>query len=110
VLKDDVVIVNNARGGLIDEPAFAEWMQVHPAATAFLDVVAEEPLKPDHPFRRLPNIAVTPRIGWNSVEADAYLVQETFRSTMTAIDSGWTTADGEAGSLLLTEREQDAPL
>ena len=107
LLKDDVVIVNNARGGLIDEPAMADWLAGHPAATAFLDVVSSEPPAAGHAYRNLPNVVVTPHIGWNSVESDSYLANATFDAVMTAIDSGWTTADGASGAQLLLEHHLD---
>jgi phosphoglycerate dehydrogenase-like enzyme len=104
LLKEDVVIVNNASGGLIDDRALAEWLAGHPAAAAFLDVVSTEPPPADHPYRHLPNVTITPHVGWNSAESDAYLAKETFDAVMTAIESGWTTAAGEVGRKLLLQQ------
>lgn len=81
LLKDDVVIVNTARGGLVDDDALAQFLRERPRATAFLDVLATEPMSPHSPYRGLPNAVVTPHIGWNSAEADTRLAN----LTMTAV-------------------------
>ena len=73
LLKPDVIIINNARGGLIDEDALLNFMENNPKAKAFLDVLEIEPPPVDHPFRKIPHIYITPHIGWNSKEADEFL-------------------------------------
>ena len=105
-LKPDTIIVNNARGGLIDHEALYAWLAGHPAATAFLDTLGVEPMAQDDPGRRLPNVVVTPRIGWNSVESDEYLARETYNAVVTAIARGWTTDAGEIGSRLLLDQSE----
>lgn len=81
LLKDDVLVVNTARGGLIDDVALAAFLSRRPDAMAFLDVLGIEPPRTwGHLYRGLPNAVVTPHIGWNSVEADERLA--TSMSTM----------------------------
>ncbi len=67
-MKDGVIIVNVARGKLIDEQALAEALKSGKVAAAGLDVYQEEP--PTHsPLIGLPNVIHTPHLGASTVEA-----------------------------------------
>jgi len=61
LMKDDCVIINTARGSVIDEEALAEELRKG-RFFACLDVTDPEPPRPDHPFRGLPNVVLTPHI------------------------------------------------
>jgi glycerate dehydrogenase len=66
------IIVNTARGGLIDEEALASALERGLIAGAAVDAVSIEPPPLDHPFMRLakrPDFILTPHIGWASREA-----------------------------------------
>lgn len=76
LLKDDVVIVNTARGALVDDVALVTFLSKSPAATAFLDVLTTEPPAGGHLYRGLPNAVITPHIGWHSVESNENLATE----------------------------------
>lgn len=65
-----VIIVNTARGGLIDEPALLEAIRSGQVASAGLDSFAVEPMT-EHPFRGEPRITLSPHIG--GVTSDAYV-------------------------------------
>ncbi|GGO60994.1 NAD(P)-dependent oxidoreductase [Nonomuraea cavernae] len=110
LFQKDVVVVNTARGELIDDDALVRHLTANPASSAFLDATTLEPMPADHPYRSLPNVVVTPHTAWNSAESDAYLARETFVAVMMAIDSGWTTHTGEAGYQLLGGRLDRPPL
>lgn len=69
--KRGVIIVNTARGGLIDEAALLAAVRSRHVAAAGLDSFAAEPLDPAHPFLTEPRIVVTPHVG--GVTADAYV-------------------------------------
>ena len=69
--KDGVIIVNTARGGLIDEAALVAALQSGKVGSAGLDSFAVEPLKTPHPFQNQPRIVLSPHIG--GVSADAYV-------------------------------------
>ena len=69
--KRGVIIVNTARGGLIDEAALLEAVRSGQVAAAGLDSFAVEPIDPAHPFLSEPRIVVTPHVA--GVTADAYV-------------------------------------
>ena len=62
LLKPGAILVNTARGGLIDEPALAEALDGRLYA-AGLDSFAVEPMVVPHPFQNLPNVILSPHIG-----------------------------------------------
>ncbi|WP_127580244.1 hydroxyacid dehydrogenase [Paenibacillus koleovorans] len=61
LMKDDAILINTARGSLIDEPALAAEL-AKGRLWACLDVTEPEPPEPNHPFRTLPNVTLVPHI------------------------------------------------
>jgi D-3-phosphoglycerate dehydrogenase len=72
-VKPGLVLVNTARGPIIDEGALAEALQDGRVWSAGLDVTEQEPLAPDSPLLRLDNVILTPHISANSEAARADL-------------------------------------
>lgn len=72
--KPGVVLVNTARGGLVDETALIEALRAGRIAAAGLDVFAEEPLPAGHPLLALDNVVLSPHVAWNTPEATALLL------------------------------------
>lgn len=67
LMRDDVLLVNSARGGLIDESALHAFLSAHPAAGCALDVFDDEPYS--GPLIELPNALLTAHIGGYAREA-----------------------------------------
>jgi D-3-phosphoglycerate dehydrogenase len=68
-VKPGVIIVNAARGGLIDEQALADALTEGRVAGAGIDVFVNEPLDADSPLRTAPNTVLTPHLGASTAEA-----------------------------------------
>ncbi|RZV99175.1 MAG: C-terminal binding protein [Rhodobacteraceae bacterium] len=72
-MKPTAIVVNTARGDLIDEHALAEALEKGTIAGAGLDVFEEEPLSPTSPLRSAPNLLLSPHAAWFSNAAVARL-------------------------------------
>ncbi|MGD9850632.1 MAG: phosphoglycerate dehydrogenase [Nitrospirales bacterium] len=68
-MKDGVMIVNCARGGIINELDLCEALKTNKVAAAAFDVFEKEPVNPDHPLLALENFVCTPHIGASTEEA-----------------------------------------
>lgn len=68
-IKRGAILINTARGGLIEESALAAALEAGHVAGAGLDVLASESLAGHGPLLALPNVVVTPHIGGSSEEA-----------------------------------------
>ncbi len=68
-MKDGVVIINAARGSLIDEEALAAALNSGKVRAAGIDVYRTEPPGPDHPLIGHPGVVHTPHLGASTVEA-----------------------------------------
>jgi len=78
-MKDGAIIINTARGGLIDEQAVADAVRSGKLAGYGADVVEPEPIKADNPLRGLDGVVLTPHIGsrtYESVERQALMAVE----------------------------------
>jgi D-3-phosphoglycerate dehydrogenase / 2-oxoglutarate reductase len=65
-MKPTAVVVNTARGPLIDTVALAEALSAGRLGGAGIDVFEQEPLSDDHPLRRAPNTILTSHVAWYS--------------------------------------------
>lgn len=70
LLKPDAILVNTARGGLVDAAALAAALREGRLAFAGLDVHEEEPLPVEYPLKQMANVILTPHIG--GVTADSF--------------------------------------
>ena len=68
-MKDGAVIVNTARGGIVNEEALYQACKDGKVRAAALDVSVKEPMDADNPLRTLPNVIITPHLGMYSKEA-----------------------------------------
>ena len=67
-MKPAAVLINTARGGLVEETALVEALTSGRLSAAGLDVLAEEPPPPDHPLLSLDNVVLTPHVAWLTQE------------------------------------------
>lgn len=67
-MKSSAILINTARGGLIDEAAVAEALQTGQIAALAADFVSKEPIAADNPLLQAPNCYLTPHIAWAPVE------------------------------------------
>jgi phosphoglycerate dehydrogenase-like enzyme len=64
LMKPTAYLINTARGPIVDEQALVNALETRAIAGAGLDVFDEEPLPPDHPFKRLDNTLLMPHAGY----------------------------------------------
>jgi glyoxylate reductase len=62
-MKPTAILINTARGGMVDQDALADALQQGTIAGAGLDVTDPEPIPLDHPLLKAPNLVITPHIG-----------------------------------------------
>ena len=74
-MKPGVIYVNTARGALADEAALIAALKSGQIRHAGLDVFHAEPLKPDHPLAKLPNVTLTAHAGFRTPEASMTLLR-----------------------------------
>lgn len=68
-LKKTAIVINTARGDVIDQDALYEALKNKSIFSAGLDVTSPEPLIPSHPLYELPNVMILPHIGSATFEA-----------------------------------------
>lgn len=68
-MKPTALLINTARGGLINENDLADAMRAGELAGAAVDVVSMEPIRADNPLLGVPNIIITPHVAWATIEA-----------------------------------------
>jgi len=69
MMKPTAIIVNTARGGLVDEAAIAAALQAGKLGGYCADVFHDEPIKPDNPLLKAPNTILTPHVGSRTYES-----------------------------------------
>lgn len=76
-MQPNAILVNTARGGLINEPELADALNNHRIGGACLDVLSSEPPSQDNPLLGADRCLLTPHIAWTAIEARSRLMQIT---------------------------------
>jgi phosphoglycerate dehydrogenase-like enzyme len=81
-MKRGAIIINTARGGVIDEAALLRALRSGQVAGAGLDVFAQEPLSPGHPFLTMDNVVMTPVSAWSTMDASARMINQSIENVI----------------------------
>jgi D-3-phosphoglycerate dehydrogenase len=87
-LKAGAIVVNMARGGIVDDAALLAALQSGRVRGAVLDVFDTEPLPADHPLRTAPNVLLTPHMGASTHEAQRNVAVDVSEAVRDALLSG----------------------
>src|SRR5215211_2973571 len=87
-LSPSSIVINMARGGIVDEDALAEAMAAGKLGGAAVDAFTKEPLRGDHPLAKLPNVFLTPHIGASTSEAQRNVAVDACAAVRDALLSG----------------------
>jgi glycerate dehydrogenase len=88
LMRPSALLINTARGGIIDETALAEALRRGEIAGAGIDVLSHEPPSQGSPLleSNIPNLIVTPHIAWASQESRQRLIEEIARNIQAFIN------------------------
>ncbi|HLU93888.1 MAG TPA: NAD(P)-dependent oxidoreductase [Membranihabitans sp.] len=87
-MKSEALLINTARGGLIDEKALASVLTLKGIKGAGLDVLSHEPPPNDHPLLTLPNCITTSHMAWATLDARRTLLHHTRENVETFLRDG----------------------
>ena len=87
-MKKGSFLINAARGALIEDAALAKALKEHHLGGAALDVLGQEPPPATHPLLdpSIPNLILTPHIGWASIEARTRLLEVIVKNIQAYLD------------------------
>jgi D-3-phosphoglycerate dehydrogenase len=88
LMKKTAILINTARGALIDEKALSAALKNGQIACAGLDVFEKEPLPADSELRKLDNVTLTDHAGWYSKEAMVELKTKAARNIVDTLKNG----------------------
>lgn len=88
LLPESAVLVNAARGDVVDEQALALALDEGRLAGAAVDVFSSEPPRPDHPLLRARNVLVTPHMAAMTAESLERMAVDVAQGTLAALDAG----------------------
>lgn len=85
-MKDGAILINTARGPLVDESALRAALECGKLRGAACDVISQEPMKADNPLKDAPNCIVTPHMAWAPIESRKRIQDCTERSIQAFLD------------------------
>jgi len=110
VAKPNLLVVNDARGEVVDEFALADALKEKKIAGAALDVYQVEPPAKDHPLFGLENAVLTPHLGASTDEAQTAVSVEACKAIVAYLKSGEIRGAVNAGGIKLDLPPDEAPL
>lgn len=87
-MKDGAILINTARGALLNEDDVAEALKSGKLSAVGIDVLNGEPPRKGHPFIGLKNLYATPHIAWSSKEAREVIVKTAAANLRSFLDGG----------------------
>jgi len=108
--KPGLLIVNDARGEVIDEYALADALKEKKVAGAAIDVFVKEPTPQDHPLLKLENVVLTPHLGAQTEEAQTAVSVDAAAAIIAYLKTGEIRGAVNAGGLKLDLPPDEAPL
>ena len=87
-MKDGAILINTARGALLNEDDVADALKSGKLAAAAVDVVNGEPPRKGHPFIGLENLYITPHIAWSTKEARAVITKTSAANLKSVLTGG----------------------
>ena len=94
LMKRTARLVNTSRGPIVDEAALVDVLRKGEIAGAAIDVLDQEPLPSNHPFRQLPNVLATPHIGYVSRGLYQRFYQDTVENIREWLDAKAASTSG----------------
>ena len=107
--KPNLLVVNDARGEVVDEFALAEALREKKIAGAALDVFQTEPPAKDHPLFGLENVVLTPHLGASTDEAQTAVSVDACKAIVAYLKSGEIRGAVNAGGIKLDLPPDEAP-
>ena len=86
MMKDGVILLNTARGPLLDEKAVSDALSSGKLRGAAVDVVSKEPMERSNPLLTAPNCIITPHMAWAPTESRQRILNITANSIAAFLD------------------------
>ena len=80
LMKPSAVLINTARGPIVNEAELAEALQTGVIRRAYADVVSQEPIRPDNPLLHARNMVLTPHIAWACRDTRVRLIEHVYQN------------------------------
>jgi len=81
-MKRGAILINTARGGVVDTHALMDALASRHIGGAGLDVFEQEPLPAGHPFLTLENVVMTPVSAWSTADASARMINQSIENVV----------------------------
>ncbi len=107
--RPNLLVVNDARGEVVDEMALADALKEKKIAGAAIDVFQKEPPAKDHPLLALENVVLTPHLGASTDEAQTAVSVDACRAIVAYLNNGEIRGAVNAGGIKLDLPPDEAP-